>query len=82
MSVVFITHNLGVVSEIADRVLVMYAGQVVEDAPVDELLRSACHDAADVKPAFFQAADQIERLIGCDAAADNQRHTQMGCWGR
>ena len=39
MSVVFITHNLGVVAEIADRVLVMYAGQVVEDAPVDELLR-------------------------------------------
>ncbi|MEJ1976414.1 MAG: hypothetical protein WDN49_10235 [Acetobacteraceae bacterium] len=28
MSVIFITHNLGVVAEIADRVLVMYAGQV------------------------------------------------------
>ncbi len=39
MSVVFITHNLGVVAEIADRVLVMYAGQVVEDAPVEALLR-------------------------------------------
>lgn len=39
MSVVFITHNLGVVAEIADRVLVMYAGQVVEDAPVAELIR-------------------------------------------
>jgi oligopeptide transport system ATP-binding protein len=39
MSVIFITHNLGVVAEIADRVLVMYAGQVVEDAPVGLLLR-------------------------------------------
>ena len=39
MSVVFITHNLGVVAEIADRVLVMYGGQVVEDAPVGELIR-------------------------------------------
>ena len=39
MSVIFITHNLGVVAEIADRVLVMYAGQVVEDAPVATLLR-------------------------------------------
>ena len=32
MAVVFITHNLGVVAEIASRVLVMYAGQIVEDA--------------------------------------------------
>ena len=39
MAVIFITHNLGVVAEIADRVLVMYAGQVVEDAPVATLLR-------------------------------------------
>jgi oligopeptide transport system ATP-binding protein len=38
MSVIFITHNLGVVAEVADRVLVMYAGQVVEDAPVETLL--------------------------------------------
>ena len=39
MSVIFITHNLGVVAEMADRVLVMYAGHIVEDAPVAELLR-------------------------------------------
>ena len=38
MSVVFITHHLGVVAEVADRVLVMYAGQVVENAPVGRLL--------------------------------------------
>ncbi len=40
MSVIFITHNLGVVAQVADRVLVMYAGQVVEDAPVDSLLQA------------------------------------------
>jgi oligopeptide transport system ATP-binding protein len=38
LSVLFITHNLGVVAEIADRTLVMYAGQVVEEAPTAELL--------------------------------------------
>ena len=34
MSIVFITHNLGVVAEVADRVLVMYAGRIVEEAGV------------------------------------------------
>jgi len=38
MAVIFITHNLGVVAELADRVLVMYAGQAVEEAPVSTLL--------------------------------------------
>jgi oligopeptide/dipeptide ABC transporter ATP-binding protein len=43
MAVVWITHDLGVVAGIADRVQVMYAGQVVEQAPVDELYRRPRH---------------------------------------
>ena len=43
MSVLFITHNLGVVAEIADRVTVMYAGEVVETAPVRDLFRTPRH---------------------------------------
>src|SRR3546814_10014461 len=37
MAVVWISHDLGVVAGIADRVLVMYAGRIVEEAPVDPL---------------------------------------------
>ncbi|MFC4454770.1 dipeptide/oligopeptide/nickel ABC transporter permease/ATP-binding protein [Deinococcus sonorensis] len=37
MSVLIVTHNLGVVADLCDRVLVLYAGQVFEDAAVDEL---------------------------------------------
>jgi oligopeptide/dipeptide ABC transporter ATP-binding protein len=43
MSILLITHNLGIVRAIADRVAVMYAGQIVELAPVAELLREPFH---------------------------------------
>ncbi len=41
--VILITHDLGVVSQVANRVCVMYAGQVVEEAPVDELFKNPLH---------------------------------------
>ncbi len=42
-SVVWITHDLGVVAGLADRVLVMYAGRIVEEAPVRELYATPQH---------------------------------------
>lgn len=41
--IMLITHDLGVVAEIADRVAVMYAGEVVEEAPVTELFKNPKH---------------------------------------
>jgi peptide/nickel transport system ATP-binding protein len=43
MAIVLITHDLGVVADIADRVVIMYAGQKVEEAPVDELFAHPQH---------------------------------------
>lgn len=43
MSILLITHNLGLVSDLADRVAVMYAGQIVETAPTHELLKRPVH---------------------------------------
>lgn len=43
MAVIWITHDLGVVAGIADRVMVMYGGQVVERAPVDDLYEHPQH---------------------------------------
>lgn len=42
-TIVFITHDLGVVANIADRVAVLYAGQIVELANVEELFYEPCH---------------------------------------
>jgi oligopeptide/dipeptide ABC transporter ATP-binding protein len=43
MSVILITHDLGVIAEFAQRVLVMYAGRVIETAPVDALFDRPMH---------------------------------------
>ncbi len=43
MSILFITHDMGVVAEMADDVAVMYAGSVVEQAPVDKIFDNTCH---------------------------------------
>ncbi len=43
MSIIWITHDLGVVAGIADRVIVMYGGQIVEHAPVEELFANPKH---------------------------------------
>jgi peptide/nickel transport system ATP-binding protein len=43
MSVVWITHDLALIAGLADRIAVLYAGTVVEDAPVDELFAEPSH---------------------------------------
>ena len=42
-AIVLVTHDLGVIAEVADRVAVMYAGDIVEQAPVDELFTCPRH---------------------------------------
>lgn len=43
MAILLITHNLGIVGDLADQVAVMYAGQIVENAPAAELLKRPLH---------------------------------------
>jgi peptide/nickel transport system ATP-binding protein len=43
MGVIFITHDLGVVAEVADRAVVMYKGEIVEEGTVQDLFRQPQH---------------------------------------
>ena len=61
-SVLFITHSMGVVREVADRVAVMYAGVVVEEAPTADLFAHPKH------PYTVGLLDCVPRLTGQEVA--------------
>jgi glutathione transport system ATP-binding protein len=46
MSVIFITHDMGVVAEVADRVMVMYRGEMVEQGSADQIFHAPRHPHA------------------------------------
>lgn len=43
MGLILITHDLGVVADVADRVVVMYSGEVVEQGPIEDLFTTPSH---------------------------------------
>ncbi|MEQ1690516.1 MAG: ABC transporter ATP-binding protein [Gemmatimonas sp.] len=59
LALLLITHDLGIVAEMASRVLVMYAGQIVEEAPVNELFASTTHPYTEGLLAAVPRLDQI-----------------------
>ncbi len=67
-AILFITHNLGVVAEIADTVAVMYAGQVVEQAPAADLFTGAQHPYTlallAAMPSLARAVERLEPIPG------------------
>lgn len=58
MGVIFITHDLGVVAEICDRVAVMYLGQIVEEADTEDLFEEPLH------PYTFGLLESIPKMEG------------------
>lgn len=68
MSLLFITHELGIVSEIGDRIVVMYAGRVAETAAVSELLNNPKHPYStgliNCLPDITQERERLESIPG------------------
>jgi oligopeptide/dipeptide ABC transporter ATP-binding protein len=67
-SILLITHDLGVVAETASRVIVMYGGEVVEEAMVDTLFKAAHHPYTEgllnAMPKMGQDADRLSTIPG------------------
>ncbi len=66
-AIMLITHDMGVIAENAHRVVVMYAGRKVEEAPVDDLFREPCH------PYTLGLLASIPRLDVAATATGDQR---------
>ncbi|MNP31963.1 Oligopeptide transport ATP-binding protein OppD [compost metagenome] len=67
-SIMLITHDLGVVAEMADYVVVMYAGKVIEEAPVIELFKEPRHPYTQgllkAKPIINQEVERLYSIPG------------------
>jgi peptide/nickel transport system ATP-binding protein len=81
MAVMFITHNLGVIAQIADTVAIMYLGQVVEYGPVREILRNPKHpytvDLLRAVPRLGKTAGQ--RLVAIEGTIPSPFERPSGC---
>jgi oligopeptide transport system ATP-binding protein len=79
-ALVMITHDLGVVAGLADRVAVMYAGRIVEEAPVDELFENPAHPYTAALHASIPRPDQdVDQLAVIPGRPPNLQHLPKGC---
>ena len=81
MGIIFITHNLGVVAEICDKVCVMYAGKMVEQGPVDDIFYSPAHPYTEglLRSMPRVDADSHERLIPIEGTPVDMLNPPEGC---
>ena len=81
MGIIFITHNLGVVAEICDKVCVMYAGKMVEQGPVDDIFYSPAHPYTEglLRSMPRVDADNHERLIPIEGTPVDMLNPPEGC---
>jgi oligopeptide/dipeptide ABC transporter ATP-binding protein len=79
LSILLITHDLGVVAETADRVAVMYAGRIVETGPVRAILRTPQHPYTRGLLASIPGGARGARLKAIDGTVPLLGHLPSGC---
>ncbi|HEY7059131.1 MAG TPA: ABC transporter ATP-binding protein [Vicinamibacterales bacterium] len=79
LALILITHDLGVVAEMADRVAVMYAGRIVEEAPVGDLFRNPQHPYTRGLLASMPGGTPGSRLQAIPGTVPPLGHLPPGC---
>ena len=80
-SIMLITHDLGVVAQVADNVNVMYAGKVVETAPVEELFSNPKHPyTIGLMNSMPSLAEEVKRLNTIEGSVPNPLYLPKGCY--
>ncbi|WP_019122257.1 ABC transporter ATP-binding protein [Brevibacillus massiliensis] len=79
-SIIMITHDLGVVAEVCDRVLVMYAGKVVEEGTVREVFKNPKHPyTIGLMKAVPTLTEDAERLYAIPGSVPMPEEMPIGC---
>ncbi|WP_225098562.1 ABC transporter ATP-binding protein [Streptomyces sp. CoH27] len=80
MGLILITHDLGVVADVADRIAVMYAGRIVESAPVHDLYKAPAHPYTRCLLDSIPRLDQKgQELFAIKGLPPNLTHIPPGC---
>lgn len=80
VSLIFITHDFGIVANMCDRVAVMYAGQIVESAPVRDIFyRPAHHYTASLLKAVPKLKTKVDRLTSIPGQPPRLDRLPAGC---
>lgn len=80
LSVIFVTHDIGVAAEVADRIAVMYAGRIVEEGVVGDIIRNPRHPyTKGLLGARVELADGRDRLITIPGAPPDLAAMPPGC---
>ena len=80
LALIFITHNLGIVSRICDRVAVMYAGRIVEMGPVRQLFAAPAHPyTRALLESIPRLGAKLERLTAIDGQPPDLARLPDGC---
>jgi peptide/nickel transport system ATP-binding protein len=79
-AVLFITHDLSLLLEFADRIAIMYAGEIVETSPAQELAEAARHPYTQgLLQSFPPLTGPLERLTGIPGSPPDLRNPPSGC---